>query len=112
MRTVALSSSELRELADALRPYLRADPDALLTPREAAQRAGVHIETVRRAVRSGALPASHAGRAVRIQLGDLDAWLGCAPRPEPTQARRRRSSTQNRPLADALAGIQTSPMRA
>ena len=101
---VGLSPSELRGLADALRPYLQTEPAALLTPREAAQRAGVHVETVRRAVRSGALPASHAGRVVRIEPGDLDAWLGGTQQPYRARTRRRRSSAPRGPLADALTG--------
>ena len=60
-----LDEAALRALADALRPYLldaEPEPDALLTPQEAARRASVHVETIRRAVRSGSA-ALEAGRA-------------------------------------------------
>lgn len=71
----------------------------LLTVAEAAARAHVHVETVRRAVRSGALRASRAGRAVRVEQTDLEAWLR-RPRassraesnPRPGRRRRARRS--------------------
>lgn len=103
-----LDDEELRDLAARLRPFL-VDPgpapgDALLTPQEAAQRVGVHVETVRRAVRSGALPARRAGRAVRIHADDLDRWLaGPAPRRErPRRYAARRSGSPFRDALDAL----------
>jgi excisionase family DNA binding protein len=42
----------------------------------AARYAGVCSETLRRAVRSGALPHGRAGRLrIRLKLNDVDAWL-------------------------------------
>lgn len=111
-----LDEPSLRALAETLRPYLLVggtDPAcALLTPQEAARRAGVHTETIRRAARSGALPASRAGRAVRIAQADLDAWLSGATRAERTRAPRRRQSASRQPLANALAGTDTGRAQA
>ncbi|MGC9222267.1 MAG: helix-turn-helix domain-containing protein, partial [Solirubrobacteraceae bacterium] len=68
-----LLATRLRELAPLPRPVSESRP--LLTPAEAAARATVHVETIRRAVRSGALKARRAGRATRIDPEDLAAWL-------------------------------------
>lgn len=98
---------DLDALADLVAPLVAARlaagaPAELLTPAEAARRAGVHAETIRRAIRSGALSASRVGRSLRVSPEDLDAWL----RPEPAsrsvrRARRRRASY--RPLAASLS---------
>jgi excisionase family DNA binding protein len=80
-----------------------AAPEALLTCGQAAERAGVHVETIRRAARSGALPAARAGRVVRISPADLSAWLEDARKPVAVGSSRRRRPRTGRTLADALA---------
>lgn len=53
----------------------------LLTTHEAAERVGVHVETVRRWIRSGKLPAAHTpGGELRILAEDL-----LRPRPRAPQ---------------------------
>jgi excisionase family DNA binding protein len=48
----------------------------LLTVAQAAEVAGVHPETVRRAIRSGALEvAGYAGKRPRLRRDDVDGWL-------------------------------------
>lgn len=42
---------------------------------EAGRLCGVHPETIARAVRAGELPAASIGRARRVRIVDLDAWL-------------------------------------
>lgn len=53
------------------------DPDAPLTWKEVAERAGVSLSSVKRAVQGGALPVPHkAGkRAVRFASADVRAWV-------------------------------------
>jgi excisionase family DNA binding protein len=112
-----LDDQALDRLAELLAPYLRARvgaPDAvqlepLISCTEAAERAAVCVETVRRAVRSGALLSSTAGRAVRIAPADLKLWLTDRGRQyrKSTQPRAR-AGRAGRPLADALAGAEKS----
>lgn len=59
--------SRLREQLAAVRGAL---PSNLVTMREAAERLGVSVATVRRQVKAGRLPVRRIGRALRI---DLDA---------------------------------------
>jgi excisionase family DNA binding protein len=112
-----LDNDDLARLAARLRPFLgdpaAADdrpPEQLLTAAEAAQRARCSVETIRRAVRSGALPSRSVGRAIRIAGEDLDGWLA-HPRGErqrPSRATRNRGTPARRPLADALARLETN----
>jgi excisionase family DNA binding protein len=115
-----LDDSALDRLAALLAPriWALAPDDApgdgtarLLTCSQAAQHAGTHIETIRRAVRSGALPAGRVGRSPRIDPADLDAWLRGgmrtgSTRPTVTATRARRPSARRRPLGDALAAME------
>ena len=61
-----LDDRALRELAGRLRPFLltaerESQTKRLLTSKDAARYAGVNVETVRRAIRSGALvPAAQS----------------------------------------------------
>lgn len=88
-------------------PHVGVGDERLLSCSEAAEHAGVHVETIRRAVRSGALPAASAGRAVRIAPADLAAWLGRDRRRIVAGSRSRprtvARAASRRPLADALA---------
>ena len=71
-----------------------------LSPAEVAKRLGVHVETIRRAVRDGGLPAAKVGSAIRIDPADLAAW----------QPFRRGRAQRQRPSRTA-AGLRRSPMR-
>jgi excisionase family DNA binding protein len=63
------------------------DTTQWLTPREACQIARVALPTLRRAIRSGVVPAytisttGRGGKRVRIRLADLDQWLSATPAP-------------------------------
>jgi excisionase family DNA binding protein len=52
------------------------DPFAPLTPAEAGQLAGCTAETVRRAVRAGALKHTTRGRSILLDRGDVLRWAG------------------------------------
>jgi excisionase family DNA binding protein len=52
-----------------------ADPNRLLTLTEAAERLAVSISTVRRVVTAGELKTVRIGKAVRVRLTDLDAYI-------------------------------------
>jgi len=105
-----LGDAELDRLAELLAPRIEARldsppaaaPDTLLSCGEAAELAGVHVETIRRAARSGKLPCVRAGTAVRINPGDLDAWLTTGRRPVATSRARPRQRRTGNPLKDAL----------
>jgi excisionase family DNA binding protein len=87
----------------------------LLTVAQAAKVAGVHPETVRRAIRMGALEAAgYAGKRPRLRREDVERWLNDsgdpAPAPSgsssrvPARSRGRRVwSSRPRMLGDALA---------
>jgi excisionase family DNA binding protein len=49
------------------------DAPQMLTPEEAAARLSVHVETLRRLIRRGELPARKIGRMWRIDARDLAA---------------------------------------
>jgi len=115
----ALDEAALDRLAEKLGPRLAGslaagagpEPDRWLTTREAAERAGVHVQTIYRAVRTGSLAARRPGGAttgpLRIDPADLAAWMPAArvagtaraavPRP------RRRSTPAAGPLGALLA---------
>jgi excisionase family DNA binding protein len=113
----ALDEGDLTELAERLAPLVppRLAPtnpvemaEAMLTCSQAAQRTGTHVETIRRAVRSGALRAGKAGRSPRIAPADLDSWLRGNGR-SARQTRRSpapRPTGKRRPLADALRSVE------
>lgn len=113
----ALDDDALDALAALLAPRLAVHlatvedrgADELLTSEEAAGRAKVHVETIRRAVRGGVLPAQRAGRSIRIAAGDLDRWLTGAEPPVRSvgRPRPRPRSSNRRPLAGALSNLDT-----
>lgn len=92
----------------------------LLTVVQAAEIAGVHAETVRRAIRSGALAvAGYAGKRPRLRREDVDLWLhesvpvvrdstGHVVRP-----RRRRLAVagRRRVLGDAIEALASEVRR-
>jgi len=63
-----------------------------LTREEAAARARVHVNTIDRAIRAGALQAGGPAGALRIKTEWLDAWMA-RPRPKrkrtPREKKRR-----------------------
>lgn len=112
----ALDDDDLGELAGRLAPFLapRRAPathvetqEAMLTCAQAAQRAGAHVETIRCAVRSGALRAGRVGRSPRIASADLDAWVrGSGRHGQTPRSRAPRPTGKRRPLADALRSME------
>src|SRR5690242_1279259 len=74
----ALDQAALEELASKLCPYLTqairsSSEGQLLTCADAARRAHVHVETVRRAIRAGSLPvAARIGRSPRLSIVAVD----------------------------------------
>jgi excisionase family DNA binding protein len=107
-----LDGETLDRLADVLAPRIAArlpapaEPSVpLLTCAQAAVLCCVHVETIRRAVRSGALHACRNGRVVRIAESDLTTWLRRTDQASNTQQRvtqPRRPRARHRPLASAL----------
>jgi len=115
----ALDDDALDALAEQLAPRLAErlavgtgpEPDHWLTTHEAAERVGVHAQTIRRAVRAGNLAARRPGGTatgpLRIDPADLAAWMPAArvagtardavPRP------RRRGTRGAGPLGALLA---------
>jgi excisionase family DNA binding protein len=109
-----LDADDLRELARLVAPYMPAATPAggqtgegLLTAQEAAELVEAHVETIRRAVRRGDLPALKVGRELRIRTVDLEAWLARhepAGKPERSRARPRPWARRT-PMAEALARL-------
>jgi excisionase family DNA binding protein len=93
IRTLATVSLALDELgpqtldrlaelvAERLTEQRAAGAEPLLSTREAARVAGVHPDTVRRAIKAGALrTAGYVGNRPRMRRADVDAWVaGGAP---------------------------------
>jgi len=96
----ALDQATLEELASKLCPYLTqaiqlSSEGQLLTCADAARRAHVHVETVRRAIRAGSLPvAARIGRSPRLSIVAVDGWLAASSENHSQQrAIRRRTSS-------------------
>jgi excisionase family DNA binding protein len=93
----------------------------LLTVAQAAEVAGVHPETVRRAIRSGALEvAGYAGKRPRMRREDVDGWLhasGSSTVRDSTAAvartpRRRLAATgRRRVLGEAIEALTREVQR-
>ena len=105
-----LDDNNLDELARRLAPRLAAvspisDSSCRLTTAQAAQRAGVHERTIRRALAAGTLTGLTVAGRWRIDADDLDAWLtvGAPTSMTPTHhnGRSRRGVTAG---AAAIAG--------
>ena len=100
-------------VADRLAERRAAGELPLLTVAQAAEVAGVHPETVRRAVRTGALEvAGYAGKRPRLRREDLERWLrpsaSSAPSRRGTRAlppRRMVRPDRGRVLGDALEAL-------
>lgn len=50
-----------------------------LTVEKAAERLGIHVATIRRAVKKKTVPTQRIGRAIRIKAADLDAMNTAKP---------------------------------
>jgi excisionase family DNA binding protein len=107
-----LGSATIDRLADLVEARLAerraAGEEVLLTPRAAAEIAGVHPETMRRAIRSGAIEvAGYVGARARLRRAAVDAWVAGGRRLDPVVraarvvAHRGRGS-HPRVLRDAL----------
>jgi excisionase family DNA binding protein len=107
---LALSDDDLRPLADRLAPFLAvAEPaGAFLSVDQAAERLGVHPNTVYRMIVGGRLRAVRAGRLWRIpgaELGRVES-TGQAParpralRPSPRTSRRFGDLVRELPYAE------------
>ena len=99
----------LAELVEARLVQRRAaGEEVLLTAAAAAEIVGVHAETVRRAIRSGAIEvAGYVGRSARVRRAAVDAWVADGRRLDPVvRASRvaavRGRGTHARVLRDAL----------
>ncbi len=46
-----------------------------ISPEEVAQKAHLHVDTVKRLLRRGEMPGYKIGNQWRIKLSELDAWL-------------------------------------
>jgi excisionase family DNA binding protein len=113
----AFDDEALQELASRLLPFLDARHDAeslnscLLTTTAAAERVGVNVETIRRAIRAGELPvAARIGRSPRITALALDSWLTKTSHSEgavrPARSRRSRRAAQPHELS-LIAAFKT-----
>lgn len=92
-----------------------AGAEPLLSTPEAAKAAGVHSETVRRAIKAGALrTVGYVGNRPRMRRADVDAWVAggavgmdalitvSASRPRPPRLRR---AGPPRRLGEALSSL-------
>lgn len=108
---------ELRELLALSIPDGNAGA-TLLTVQEAAHHAACHVETLRRAIRSGALHASQVGSTWRVAPADLKTWMEAPTRPrepsvsERSRRQRGRSATNSLDAAFATARARTSTANA
>jgi excisionase family DNA binding protein len=114
----ARALDELGRLAERVAERLlerrAAGAEPLLSTCEAARAAGVHPETVRRAIKAGALrTAGYVGNRPRMRRADVDAWVaGGAPAIDAlvTDAVRARPPRLHRPgpprrLGEALSSL-------
>ncbi|MGZ4239342.1 MAG: helix-turn-helix domain-containing protein [Solirubrobacteraceae bacterium] len=62
-----------------------------MTPADAAEYAGVAVETILRAIRRGELPAAgHVGRSPRMSRDAVEGWLARTSPPLAPVSRKRR----------------------
>lgn len=81
--------------------------DQLLSTREAAVKARVNVETIRRNVRDGKLEAERTGAHYKIRESSLEAWMRGETKPQPTtpidtRRPRARAGTSSSPMSDAF----------
>ena len=105
---VASDPDALDQLAAALAPRLAAVTDVTvgpLTTAQAAQCAGLHERTIRRALAAGTLAGCTIAGRWRIEPDELDAWLSVgAPTSTTPTSRNGRPCRGATAGADAIAG--------
>jgi excisionase family DNA binding protein len=76
---VKLSPEQLDELAERVAEKLAArrprEPLAMLSLREAADVAHLHVRTMRKHIEAGRLPATRLGHTWRVRRDDLERFL-------------------------------------
>jgi len=117
-----LGPEALDRLADLVAARLaerRAGGEPLLSCAEASRLAGVHPETVRRAIRSGVLEvAGYVGSRPRLRANAVEAWIADgirAGRSLPSPGRRSRGGARSpakRVMGEALRELGLSEGRA
>jgi excisionase family DNA binding protein len=111
-----LGSETIDRLADLVEARLvlrrAAGVEPLLSAAVAAELAGVSADTVRRAIRSGAIEvAGYVGARPRVRRAAVEAWIAAGQRPAPASSSVRSSAPGWRPrprrrvLGDALDGL-------
>ena len=107
-------------VASRLEARRAAAEEPLLSSVDAGRLAGVHPETVRRAIRSGELEvAGYIGSRPRMRREAVEAWIASGRRPSMVPmtttgavTRRGRSARRRRVLGDALLGLDAIGERA
>jgi excisionase family DNA binding protein len=107
-----LGPETMDRLADLVEARLlkrrAAGEERLLTASAAAEIAGVHAETVRRAIRAGAIEvAGYVGGRPRVRRAAVEAWVARGEGPAPASSaprvvRGRRQRAYPRILGEAL----------
>jgi excisionase family DNA binding protein len=102
-------------VAERLIEQRAAGAEPLLSTPEAAVAAGVHPETVRRAIKAGALrTVGYVGNRPRMRRVDVDAWVaggalvassGTVPVVRARPPRLRRAGPHPRRLGEALSSL-------
>ena len=111
-----LGPETIDRLADLVEARLMrrraAGVEPLLSAAAAAELVDVSADTIRRAIRSGAIEvAGYVGSRPRVRRSEVEAWLarGQRPAPEVGDARLSRAGFRPRPrrrvLGDALDGL-------
>jgi excisionase family DNA binding protein len=67
-KLVVVLQDQVEQLTVAIRSLERHLPAPLVSVQDAAERLGVSVNTVRRRVKSGDIPCTRIGKAVRIDL--------------------------------------------
>ncbi len=109
----ALASAVAAGLRQQLEANNGTDAGVMLPPAEVALRCGVHVETVRRAIRSGQLPAVKIGSRLRVNRDDLARWGDRSNDPGlvlATPLRRRLSRRQAGVMTQAVDGLNNRGM--
>jgi excisionase family DNA binding protein len=79
--------------------------EELLSPPKAAEIAGVHEDTVRRAIEFGYLQAQRVGRTWAIKLSDLQSWID-AGRPNHRRKSTRKGGVEGKQEGDGTGDDQ------
>jgi len=84
-----VADSEERDNKGMLKIEPQNLPIIAVSPRQAATMLGIEARAVDGAVRSRELPAHKRGRAVKILLSELEAWVKGWPHPQPHTRRKK-----------------------